>query len=205
MDIIRRDILCFNCLGHHNVNPNTVAVTVTIVTAPVYAIVLPIPDKTKSSSSVTQGNTDTIAATDTALLTTLTANPPKAPNNYTYLLKTVVATVISMQTEVKAIILFYEASQRSLELADILLLKPHHKENIFSLFGSKTPLNKRMNVAEISIRTRDGNLLPISVLIVPSIAAPLRNPPQARVILLLAHPIMNTDNFKIALLIGTET
>jgi len=66
------------------------------------------------------------------------------------LLKTAVATVISMQQKLKPIF-FDECSQRSLlsqELADILLLKPPHKENIHvSLFGSKIPLNKRMDAA----------------------------------------------------------
>ena len=63
-----------------------------------------------------------------------------------------------------------------------------------------------MNTAQISIRARDGTLLSISVLIVPSIAIPLRSDTQASITELpylcglpLAHLVMSTDNFKISL------
>ena len=120
--------------------------------------------------------------------------------------------MVSQQSEVKANILFDEGSQRSFliqELADTLSVQPHYTENIcLSLFGSKAPSNQRMNTTQISIRARDGTLLPISVLIVPSIAAPLRSDTQASITELpylrgfpLAHPVMK---FKISLLIGTD-
>ena len=68
-----------------------------------------------------------------------------------------------------------------------------------------------MKAANIHIKTRDGNLLPLSVLIVPTIAAPLRNTAQTEVTKLpylsslpLAHPVISNDSFKISLLIGTD-
>jgi len=71
---------------------------------------------------------------------------------------TAVATVTSLQTEDEVNILFDEGSFLTQELADALSLQPLHKEDIhLSSFGSKTPLNKRMNATQISIRTRDGN------------------------------------------------
>jgi len=190
MDIIRRDMLCFNCLGHHKISQckskyrcrncnrchhTSVCNNTTNTDKPI--------SPTSNSFSGTQGHTAATPTANTTSLTTVTTHPRKGPTNHTCLLKTAVATVTSLQTEAEGNILFDEGSQRSFltqELADALSLQPHHKEDIhLSSFGSKTPLNKKMDAAQISIRTRDGNLLPISVLIVPSIAAPLRTTPQA--------------------------
>jgi len=84
-------------------------IAIATTTTPVYAITLPI----LTSISGAQLHTDIKPSADTASLTTLTANPPKAPTNHTCLLKTTVATVISLQTEAEANILFDEGSQRS--------------------------------------------------------------------------------------------
>ena len=114
----------------------------------------------------------------------------------------------------RANILFDEGSQCTFltqELADTLSLQPQHQEDIcLSAFGSTHPLNKRMKVAHINIKTSSGALLPISVLVVPTITTPLRNTVKLNVTQLphlrelpLAHPITQDDSFKISLLIGT--
>lgn len=131
------------------------------------------------------------------------------------MLKTAVATLTSDTTEVEANVLFDEGSQRSFiteDLARALSLTPHHKEDVhLSSFGSRQPLNKTMEVAHINIKTIMGATVPISVLIVPTIATPLRNTVQTSVTQLphlyglqLAHPITREDSFKISLLIGTD-
>ena len=126
------------------------------------------------------------------------------------LLKTAVATVTSLTSETEVNILFDEGSQRSFltqDMADVLSLKPHHKENIsLSSFGSKHSLNKWSD-----IKTKSGELLPITVLIVPTIATPLRNTMKTNITQLphlrglpLGHPVMRDDSFKISLLIGSD-
>lgn len=172
----------------------------------------PTGSTTQGTNTATQGNQ---AASDTASLTTFTSNMTVTAKNTTCLLKTAVATIKSSESEAEAKILFDERSQRSFlsqELADTLSLQSYHQENIcLSSFGSTHPLTKKMKAANIHIKTRDGNLLPLSVLIVPSIAAPLWNTAQAEVTKLpylnnlsLAHPVLSNDSYKISLLIGTD-
>ncbi|XP_065896345.1 uncharacterized protein [Dysidea avara] len=68
-----------------------------------------------------------------------------------------------------------------------------------------------MKVACVNIKSRTGELVPISALIVPTIATPLRNAVKLNTTQLpylsglpLAHPITQDDSFKISLLIGTD-
>ena len=96
-------------------------------------------------------------------------------------------------------------------MADVLSLKPHHKEDIsLSSFVSKHSLNKKMAVGQIYVKTKSGEL-PITVLIVPTIATPLRNTLKTNVTQLLhlrglplGHPVMRDGSFKISLLIGSD-
>ena len=136
-------------------------------------------------------------------------------NNTVCLLKTAVATITSLNSEAEANILFDEGSQRSFltqDMADLLSLKPHHMEDIsLSSFGSKIAHNKKMEAAQIHIKTKTGEFIPISVLIVPTIATPLRNTLETEVTQLpylhdlpLAHPVMKDSSFNISLLIGSD-
>jgi len=68
-----------------------------------------------------------------------------------------------------------------------------------------------MNAACVNVKTRSGELLPISALVVPIIATPLRNTVTVNVTQLphlhdlpLAYPITQDDSFTISLLIGTD-
>ena len=68
-----------------------------------------------------------------------------------------------------------------------------------------------MNVACVNLKTTMSELLPISALIVPTIATPLKNTVTVNTAQLphlcnfpLAHPITQDDSFKISLLIGTD-
>ena len=63
----------------------------------------------------------------------------------------------------------------------------------------------------MEVETESGELIPISVLIVPSIAAPIQNLVSTSVYtmphlrdLKFAHPITSDKNFTISLLIGTD-
>ena len=126
------------------------------------------------------------------------------------------ATVSSSKVQVEANILFNKGSQRSFisqKLANSLQLHSCKKEDIcLSSFWSLTPTIKQLQTGEIHLLTRTGIKLPLSVLIVPTIAIPLQNVMQTHIAPLLhlqgislPHPVTRpTTNFKISLLIGAD-
>ena len=131
-------------------------------------------------------------------------------------LKTAVATVSAEGTYVEANILFDEGSQRSFitkSLADCLTLQPHGTEELsISTFGTQTSHVNKLDVATIYLHTISGQPIPLTVLIVPTIAAPLQNRSKKpltdfphRKGLHLAHPVTSTEQFvDINLLIGAD-
>ena len=61
-------------------------------------------------------------------------------------------------------------------VADTLSLQLTKQEDIcITLFGAKTPLSQRMEVALVNLKSKSERLVLLSVLIVPDIAVPLRN------------------------------
>jgi len=96
----------------------------------------------------------------------------------TCLLKTAIATVSAGQFSTEGNILFNEGAQRSFitqDLADRLCLKPTHIERVsLSSFGNPVSAARPFQVAIISIHTQDHRAIPISVLVVPMLAAPLQ-------------------------------
>jgi len=95
--------------------------------------------------------------------------PPKR-NNFC-LLKTAAARVKGPNRNTEANILLDEGSQRSFvtkELAYILNLTPYLKELItISPFGTKHPTSCHLDVCRITLLTRSGEELQLSVLVVP--------------------------------------
>ena len=95
------------------------------------------------------------------------------------LLKTAIANVSAGQTTVEGHILFDEGAQRSFitqELANQLQLQSTHHENIsVSSFGEQVSTSRRLAVATVFIQTLNKGHIPISVLTVPKLAAPIRN------------------------------
>ena len=110
---------------------------------------------------------------------------------------------------------FNEGSQRSFisrDLACKLNLQPQAKENVsLTSFGAEVPSYRNLDVATISIQTISGEKIPISVLIVPTIALPLQNPIHTSIKefpylrgLPLAYPVTENENFEISVLIGAD-
>ena len=110
-------------------------------------------------------------------------------------------------------ILFDEGSQKSFlteKLTTMLFVTPHQSENInLSSFGSSQPLYGWMDNVILHIKTRSGELVPVSALVVPAIVAPLANITNASISKLsglnglrLAHPISREENFEISVLVG---
>ncbi|XP_065911194.1 uncharacterized protein [Dysidea avara] len=139
--------------------------------------------------------------------------PPQHSN--ACLLKTAVARVTSRNRCVEANILLDEGSQRSFvteELASILDLQPYSKELLtISSFGTKHPVSHHLNVSRVTLLTRSGEELELSVLVVPFIATPLQNCTSLDFSelphlqgLQLAHPLISDSEFAISLLIGAD-
>ena len=131
------------------------------------------------------------------------------------LLKTAIAPVIGNGIQIHGNILFNEGSQHSFiteETAAQLKLTQAKTENVaIAPFGAEYSPPQPMSVGQVHIETNAGDRVPISVLIVPFIAAPLKNSlrhsienfPHLRG-LKLAHPITNEHNFQISILIGAD-
>ncbi|VDI25014.1 Hypothetical predicted protein [Mytilus galloprovincialis] len=131
------------------------------------------------------------------------------------LLKTAINPVSAEHEILDAKILFDEGAQRSFiteELAEKLKLKPTGTESVnLSGFGDNANSTKirHLRTGLVYLITTDGKL-PIRVLIVPEIAAPMRTYVRqaAKLTYLsgikLAHPVTADENFEISILIGAD-
>jgi len=131
------------------------------------------------------------------------------------LLKTAIAVVSSGSVAAEGNILFDEGAQRSFitqQLASLLHLQPTHRETMsVSSFGAQVSTPNSLEVATLFVHTLSGSRIPISVLIVPKLAAPIRNSVRACLKdipylkdLPLAHPVTSDENFEISILIGAD-
>ena len=129
------------------------------------------------------------------------------------LLKTAIAKVRAGSHYCKAQILFDEGTQWSfmtLQLAHDLNIRSRRQRIVISAFGGEA-IPKELQLTSISLQTNNGTEVPLSVLIVPKIAAPLQNLvpipdnhfPHLQG-LPLTHPVRSGDNFEITLLIGAD-
>ena len=131
------------------------------------------------------------------------------------LLKTAISPVKHHDRTVSAHILFDEGSQRSFitgDLARQLALTSEKEETIsLSAFGGTSSSVKRVAVSTITLLTDDEEPIPIEVIVIPTIAAPIQNQMVNNLQTLphlqglkLAHPITDEDLFQIDLLIGAD-
>lgn len=118
-----------------------------------------------------------------------------------------------MQAE--ANILFDEGAQRlfmSEKLAKTLRISPHATKVVnISAFGAQLSSTAQLGVTTVNVEALTGEQIPISVLVVPVIAVPLRNAYHLHLMhksylqgLRLANPVTRSGNFDISLLIGAD-
>ena len=170
-----------------------------------------------SAASNTQAPLQTPTATKRVPAFTTATGPqfPLASTRSACLLKTAIATVSAGPYSTEGNILLDEGAQRSFisqDLADRLCLEPTHSEQIcFSSFGNLVSAARLVQVATISVHTLDQSVIPISVLIVPSLRAPLQNTIRTEVnklpylnYLQLAHPVTEDDNFEMTILVEAD-
>ena len=136
-------------------------------------------------------------------------------SNQTCLLKTAETTISAGNTYVDTNILFDEGSQRSFltkGLADCLQVQPHDTVKLsLSTLGNGTSRTDKLDVATVNLHTISGHVIPLTVLIVPTIAAPICTVDQRTITnlpylngLRLAHPLSSAEQLSITLLIGAD-
>jgi len=239
-DIVRQERLCFNFLGHHKVSPCnskhrchhckrkhhtslcTYGQQPPVTTNPQHAAMTNVTQQTE------QGTTISGPATAPPVLpqpvTPQATNPTNTgqysvmlppQQNKACLLKTAVATISNGRRNTEAYILLDEGSQRSFVTSDLakqLVLQPIGQEMInISHFGATHPTNQVLDIATISLLTKSGEAVQLSVFIVPLIATPLQNTISCSVTSLphlqglqLAHPVILEREFHISLLVGAD-
>jgi len=98
------------------------------------------------------------------------------------------------------------------QLANTLAVVPHGSESInLSSFSSSQPLYRQMDNVVLHVKTREGDLIPLSALVIPTIAAPLTNTMNTNISKLshlkglpLAYPVSSEENFEISLLTDVD-
>ena len=220
IDLVKRENLCFNCLGHHKVSHCTSKFRCKKCKKRHHTSLCnsepPKPNGDRGTThSSTSTNVPSVPVTTTAGLLTSTSGNSLPHSNTTCLLKTAVAPVIAGHTRKRANILFDEGAQRSFisaEMAAKLNLKPTTTQGLaLASFGSTNTSYQELGAVTVEIETIAGDRIPISVLVIPSIAAPIqssintsvRNMPYLQG-LNLANPVTSDHKFEISILIGTD-
>lgn len=131
------------------------------------------------------------------------------------LLKTAITGISAGSTAVEGHILFDERAQHlfiTQEFADKLQLQLiRHKNICVSSFGAQASAPRRIAVASMLVHTLKEGPIPVSLLIVPKLAAPICNSIYAHLNnlphlkgLQLAYPVTTDENFCISVLIGAD-
>ena len=204
MDIVKREKLCFNCLGHHRV--------------------IQCQSNGRCKRCKEQHHTSLCRGTTNSQISNNSQKPPleqspappqtainialshPQPTKICFL-KTAVAKVRANNCSAQVNILLDEGAQRSFitqSLADSLHLSSQRRECVaIAAFGATEASKQTLSVATIHLKTKDGSEIPISVLITPRIAQPLHNLPFPYVKQLpclkdlqLNHAISDSDDIK---------
>ena len=220
-EFVTKKSLCFNCLGKHKVS----ACISRYRCRKCYhkhhtSICFEASPEKQETSEPNPATTETIPATNEAPLSTIVSQPTTTASvhlagNTTCLLKTAVTNISSRGTHVQSNILFHEGSQHSFltkGLVDFLQVQPHDTVELsLSTFGTGTSSITKLDVATINRHGISGQVIPLTVLIVPTAAAPIHTVDQKAIIdlqylagLHLAHPISSAEQFSITLLIGDD-
>ncbi|VDI10348.1 Hypothetical predicted protein, partial [Mytilus galloprovincialis] len=160
-------------------------------------------------------NTVNVNGEESNPMSTFYTSTPQAQAHTEILLKTAVAPVWFEDRSAMSNILLDEGSQKSFiseDLAAQLQLKPCGNSTIsLSTFGNANQNVRHMDKAQITLEIETGGFIPMDVLIVPRIAAPLSN--VTNVIasklpylkgLRLANPVTEDRKFELSLLIGAD-
>ncbi|XP_052699402.1 uncharacterized protein LOC128176925 [Crassostrea angulata] len=135
--------------------------------------------------------------------------------NTEVLLKTAVTPIWYRNQEVNCNVLLDEGAQNSFiteELAQKLDIKSTGSITLkISAFGDKNSEVRNLEKATVQLETQTGEKIPMEVIIIPTIAAPIFNRARVNIRelsylkgLKLAHPISSDEQFHISMLIGAD-
>ena len=224
LEIVKENKLCFNCLAHHKVSQCTSKFrcrkckrkhhTSLCDGGALKSSETGETPKSNGRETNDQRVGDQPASTVHTTLTPV-SHRGSLRNSTVCLLKTAVAPIIAGDVRRQANILFDEGAQRSFISADMaaeLNIIPTTTEGLtLASFGTDSTAYHQLGAATVQLETNSGELIPVSVLIVPSIAAPIQNTVCASFNtiphlqgLKLANPVGDNEDFKISLLIGTD-
>ena len=172
----------------------------------------PLQPPSTTEQEQTNGVTTTTEETSSAIMNTASLS---ALHTSVCLLKTAIADVSNGYITVEGHILFDEGAQRSFitqDLANKLQLQATSHENIsVSTFGAQVSAVQRLAVATIHLHILNGVKIPVSVLVIPELAAPVCNSVCAHLSQLpylhhlpLEHPVTSEENIHITILIGAD-
>jgi len=172
------------------------------------------PAKEPSQNTASDSKPSTSSTDVTELLTPTSPCDALEPVT-TCLLKTAVAPIVAQGTKTSANILFDEGPQRSfisLDMVRELGIPPSSTTDIsLASFGNAARTQQRLGIVTVLVETLSGELIPVQVLIVPTIAASIQNAAPLSVSsmphlkgLTLAHPVTSNKSFTISLLLGTD-
>ena len=198
LSIVKRDRLCFNCLGRHRVAVCKSTNNCRICDKRHHTSICE-SDKAGEKEETKSGTTNAV------LHSSLTQG---------VLLKTAITYVRAGDKTTEANILLDEGAQTSFiteALADKLNVKTHGEEEVkLNSFGDNGRQVSRMKTATVYLQTEEGEEIGINVLVIPQIAAPIEthiksvaNMSHLRD-LKLAHPASAGDLFDINVLIGAD-
>ena len=224
LDIVKKGKLCYNCLAHHKVSQCTSKFRCTKCkrkhhTSLCYGGAPKSSETGETSKSNGRETNDQRVGDQPSSVVHTTLRPAShrgsLRNSTVCLLKTAVAPIIAGDVGRQANILFDEGAQRSFISADMaaeLNIIPTTTEGLtLASFGTDSTAYHQLGAATVKLETNSGELIPVSVLIVPSIAAPIQNTVCASFNtiphlqgLKLANPVGDNEDFKISLLIGTD-
>ncbi|XP_062606698.1 uncharacterized protein LOC134268455 [Saccostrea cucullata] len=212
MRIVKRDKLCFNCLGRHRVTDCQSKSNCKICKKRHHTSLCSNREVVKSNKE----SIPSLQAKNTERAETSVMHSSSHRDQPNVLLQTAVAPVTSGKMTTDAYILFDEGAQRSFisrSLADKIELTPTGYENINILgFGEsgKEKGVQKLQTAVVKVQTIQREDIPVKVLVVPEIAAPIKTHVEnaAKLSYLrnlrLAHPVAQEEAFQIELLIGAD-
>ena len=210
--VVKRKKLCFNCLGQHLVSACRSNNRCRQCKRKHHTSICDQSGVATSSSGIS--DQETTVPRSVPQPNAAAALHSTIQNQTNVLLKTAVAEVTSRSLTTTANILFDEGAQRSFitqQLADELEL-PRNGNDLINLatFGSDARNTQSFETTTVHVFADHGQSIPINVLVVPSIAVPLKtyqreaaNLPYLRG-LKLAHPVTEDEVFNISVLIGAD-
>ena len=212
IEIVKREKLCFNCLGHHRVSQCQSKGRCKHCKERHHTSLCRRTHTPQPADSNPTFQEQPPSETSQNLVNTALSHHKSAKVCF---LKTAVTTVKSGNNSTQVNVLLDEGAQRSFiteDLANCLNLLPERRECVaIAAFGASEVSTQTLPVTTVRLVSCDGTEIPVSVLVAPKIAQPLCNLPFAYVKQLpylkdlrLNHATSDSNSIHISMLVGAD-